>query len=302
MQLELRHVDLLLALIEAGSISGGARLVGLPQPSVSNQLRRIESMLGCTLFERNLYGVQLTDAGRSLAPHLQVINAEAQFISKFGVDRRSKDTLNVCFSNVDLVDRLVESPVAARLDVTIGEDRQAIAGLCNGEFDLVEVTGRSDDRMGLPGFVGSEQLARVPTGVLTSRHSSLVVDGSTTVASLNEQDWIGPPSGSREADDMLAACAALGVLPRIRYRVASYSSFLEIMSRRSALAWGTSSDAARVGGRLFECASPSAGWQAVAYWNQATCERSLRSVLIDWCRRTYAEMAGETVIRSFRFR
>lgn len=300
MQLELRHVDLLLALIEAGSISGGARLVGLPQPSVTNQLRRIELMLGCTLFARNPHGIELTEMGRSLAPHLQVMRSEARFISKYGVERRSTDRLSICFSNVDLVDRLIESSVAERVEVTVGEDREAIDGLCNGKFDLVEVTGRSGDRGELPGFVGSEQLARVPTGVLTSRHSSLMVDGSTTLSTLNDQDWVGPPSGSREAANLLADCAPLGVLPKIRYRVASYSSFVEIMSRRPAVAWGSSSDAARIGGRLFECASPRAGYRSVAYWNKTTCERSLRSLVIDWCRRAYAEMANETAARTLR--
>src|SRR3954453_9585841 len=50
----------------------------MAQPSLSEQIRRLEAELGVPLFVRAARGLQLTEAGRLLRPHAQRTLAEAQ--------------------------------------------------------------------------------------------------------------------------------------------------------------------------------------------------------------------------------
>jgi molybdenum-dependent DNA-binding transcriptional regulator ModE len=63
MRLEVRHLEVLLAIEEAGSISGAARRLGIDQPHVTRQLRRIEQRLGTEVFVRTTKGVKATATG-----------------------------------------------------------------------------------------------------------------------------------------------------------------------------------------------------------------------------------------------
>ncbi len=56
-----------LAAAKMGSFSGGAKLIGTSQPSVSRQISSLEKHLGRQLFIRESQGVRLTQAGRDLA-------------------------------------------------------------------------------------------------------------------------------------------------------------------------------------------------------------------------------------------
>lgn len=57
----------------AGSVSRAARRLGLSQPSVSVQLRRLEQHLTVQLFDRHGRGIALTEAGRALLPRARRI-------------------------------------------------------------------------------------------------------------------------------------------------------------------------------------------------------------------------------------
>ncbi|MGU3492982.1 LysR family transcriptional regulator [Xanthobacteraceae bacterium A53D] len=65
--LDLRQLAYFVAIADAGTISSAARRVGIAQPSLSEVLAGMERTLGVQLFVRNTRGVQLTDAGVTLA-------------------------------------------------------------------------------------------------------------------------------------------------------------------------------------------------------------------------------------------
>ncbi|MGW5306515.1 LysR family transcriptional regulator [Streptomyces griseoluteus] len=64
MELEVRHFRVLCAIADAGSLHQAARELGLAQPSLSTQLRRIEKALGGPLFTRGHTGCRATPLGR----------------------------------------------------------------------------------------------------------------------------------------------------------------------------------------------------------------------------------------------
>jgi DNA-binding transcriptional LysR family regulator len=60
---ELRHLRYLVAVVEAGTFTHAAERMFVTQPTLSQQIRRLEEMIGTPLLDRRRDGVRLTDAG-----------------------------------------------------------------------------------------------------------------------------------------------------------------------------------------------------------------------------------------------
>ncbi len=69
------HVAIFRAVAESGSFSGGAEVLGISQPAVSQQVGELETSLGVRLFDRLGRGIRLTRAGEVLAGHARRIGA-----------------------------------------------------------------------------------------------------------------------------------------------------------------------------------------------------------------------------------
>ena len=74
----LQQLTYFLAAVEHGSFSAAAESLHLAQPSLSEQIRRLEAELGSPLFARGGRGLELTEAGRTLRPHAERTVAAAQ--------------------------------------------------------------------------------------------------------------------------------------------------------------------------------------------------------------------------------
>lgn len=64
----LRQLAYFLSAVEHGSFSAAAEHEHIAQPSLSEQIRRLEHELGATLFVRTNRSLRLTDIGRLLVP------------------------------------------------------------------------------------------------------------------------------------------------------------------------------------------------------------------------------------------
>lgn len=69
----LRQLQYLVAIDEAGTFSGAAKLAHVSQPSLSTQLKDMEEVLGTTLVERGRGGAPLTPIGEELAARARII-------------------------------------------------------------------------------------------------------------------------------------------------------------------------------------------------------------------------------------
>ena len=67
----LQQLTYFLAAAEHGSFSRAAEALFMAQPSLSEQIRRLEAELGVALFARAGRGLELTDAGRLFRPHAE---------------------------------------------------------------------------------------------------------------------------------------------------------------------------------------------------------------------------------------
>jgi DNA-binding transcriptional LysR family regulator len=76
--LEWDHCRSLLAVIDAGSLSGAARALGLAQPTVGRHVEALEAALGAPLFTRSAVGLNPTRLALSLEPHARAMAAAAE--------------------------------------------------------------------------------------------------------------------------------------------------------------------------------------------------------------------------------
>ncbi len=74
--IELRHLRYFRAVAEVGNFTRAAAAIGLKQPTLSHQIRQLESALGSTLFERGRHACRLTAAGEVLLPHARRVLGE----------------------------------------------------------------------------------------------------------------------------------------------------------------------------------------------------------------------------------
>ena len=93
MNLELRHLKVVCAIAETGSVTKAASLLGLAQPALTAQLQRIERTLGGPLFERDRRGARPTALGelvlsraRVLLPAMKGLQDEAARLAGAGSD------------------------------------------------------------------------------------------------------------------------------------------------------------------------------------------------------------------------
>jgi LysR family transcriptional regulator, regulator of abg operon len=74
--MHLNHVRAFLAVVETGSMSAAARLLGVSQPNVTKSIRALESVYHVQLVQRTTRGIVPTRYGQSLFAHAKVAHSE----------------------------------------------------------------------------------------------------------------------------------------------------------------------------------------------------------------------------------
>src|SRR5262245_34739310 len=74
----LLQLEYFLAAVEHGSFSAAEEGLRVAQPSLSEQVRRLEARLGVLLFVRTNRKLELTEAGRLLLPRARLALAAAE--------------------------------------------------------------------------------------------------------------------------------------------------------------------------------------------------------------------------------
>ena len=119
--MDLRLLRYFLAIVDTGSVNSAAVAVHVAQPSLSRQIRRLESELGLTLFNRSTKSLSLTAAGRAFLPVARdLVNRAAQ--AKATATTMSKGTgarLTVASASTTVADIISPFIVNAGVDGAI---------------------------------------------------------------------------------------------------------------------------------------------------------------------------------------
>jgi len=87
--MELRHLRYFVAVADELNFTRAAKRLGITQPSLSSQIRQLETEMGTPLLRRETRGVELTDAGKLMLEEARVILAGVEH-AKIGVGRRAR--------------------------------------------------------------------------------------------------------------------------------------------------------------------------------------------------------------------
>jgi DNA-binding transcriptional LysR family regulator len=227
MSVELRHLRYFIALAEAKSFGRAAAALGIAQPALSQQIRRLESELDVVLFVRGNDGSHPTAAGKAFLPGARASIADAAHAvaSARRAGRGESGQLKVGFIDSS-ADNLI--PAALRLftkerpDVEISLVETDLAQLLGcferEEIDVAFVRRPIDDPTLLTELVAVDDVV----AVLPDDHP-LAAQQSIPLAALAEEAWVVPPASASKAyrELFLAGCGRSGFEPTITVEAAT---------------------------------------------------------------------------------
>lgn len=224
MDLELRHLKIVRAVDDAGSLTRAATALGLAQPALSAQLKRIERVLGGSLFVRGREGVRATalgelvlDRARVLLPAVSELQEEARRFARQGSSGyRLGGTHGPLLGG--LVDRLARAEPGVPVTTYTSWSEKEIAGsVADGRLDfaLVGVCGESAPPE--PGRLAWMEVARDAVHVMLAEDHPLAPRGEVELAELAAEAWTDVPGDGCFGDCFAAACVRAGFTPACVY-------------------------------------------------------------------------------------
>lgn len=221
MELELRHLRVLCAIADAGSVGRAASGLGYSQPAMSTQLRRIERYFGESLFDRGAAGVRLTTYGIEVVAQARDVLARAAAIGcrPAGEATTTRRTLRVAATNSPVLSGMV-SRVRARLpDVPLAvssvyASSRIVELLEQGAVDAALAADYPGMELKHSDAVTHRGIVTEPTFVaLPSRHR-LGHRAQISLADLAEDAWfLTPDDGAGWPRVFYTACEAAGFSP-----------------------------------------------------------------------------------------
>lgn len=87
--MRLRHIEIFQALLQAGTLTGAAKLLSISQPAATKLLQQAERELGFALFSRAGGRLQLSDEGQLLRERIENISDELRELRRLSLSIRS---------------------------------------------------------------------------------------------------------------------------------------------------------------------------------------------------------------------
>ncbi|QOV33806.1 LysR family transcriptional regulator [Streptomyces ferrugineus] len=220
MELELRHLRVLCAIADAGSVGRAASDLGYSQPAVSTQLQRIEGHFGEPLFERGPTGVRPTPYGVEVVDQARDVLARAAAIGRRpAAGSAARRTLRVAATNSPMLAGMVSGVRARFPDVSLSvssvyASSRIVELLEDGALDAAIAADYPGRELEHPDGIGHRGIVTEPNFVaLPSRHP-LARRPQISLAELAEEAWfLTPDDGAGWPGVFYTACAAAGFTP-----------------------------------------------------------------------------------------
>jgi DNA-binding transcriptional LysR family regulator len=232
--LDVRRLRVLREVASHGSFSAAAEALSYTQSAVSQQIAALEREAGSRLVERNARGVTLTDAGRALVCHTDVILArladaeeELQAINGLRGGRlRLAAFPSACATLMPLaVARFRERHPGIDLTLCPAEPDEGLALLRGGESDIalsIEATFQTrhdgDD-------VDALTLLDDPMYIMLPRDHPMAGRARLKLTDLADEAWmIGTAGTCPDTSIFLRACRVAGFEPNIAFNLDDYNA------------------------------------------------------------------------------
>lgn len=237
--MDIKQVQCVLAVAEAGSFSTAAEELYISQSSLSKLIMALEKELGVRLFDRSHRQIALTPAGEAFLSHARTLDVAYRGLLADMVAYQATPTLTIVAIPV-IAQYDIPSYVAqfrsAYPDIALTlEEREASAilpALHNHQFDMAFVRDNYLDaaQFAVKQFTGDHMVAVVSTKHRYAARACLAL------VELADENHIMFDKGTVVHEVAVDACRAAGFEPRIFYASLRVESVLGLVASNSGVA------------------------------------------------------------------
>lgn len=226
MKLELRHLQIVCAIADHGSVTKAASALGLAQPALTAQLQRIERSLGGPLFRRDRHGARPTVLGQVVLDRARIVLPAVQGLEEELIRLTTADVTPPSYRigavNGPILGGLVhrvaaEDPKAHLTTQVSWEATELIDDLADRRLDYILIgvcgsAGPPTDRE-----LAWRVVAVDAVFVLLPESDPRAAQDEVDLADLAEARWAAAPGKSCFQECFVAECARAGFTPRKVY-------------------------------------------------------------------------------------
>lgn len=231
--MEMHQLRYMVALARTGNFSRAAEQCNVAQPSLSQQIQKLEDELGERLFDRKQRQVRLTPHGTAFLRRAVRILEEVDAARREASDALDLKHGSVALGVLPTIAPYLLPPVMAQfsaqfagVDLTVHEDTtaQLIKLVHAYEIDFAIVSDPIDD----PRLVVTELFSEELLLALPPKHP-LTKKSRLTSADLRDEKLIVMKTGHCLGDQVLGFCEHQEVKPRISFRSAQLETVQELV-------------------------------------------------------------------------
>ena len=221
-RLRFRHLEMLMALGDTGSLRAAARQIHLTQPAMSKAVSEIESAFGRPLFTRTARGLTPTPSGQLVIQGAKSLLRELTHLhQEMGTEESARIILRVGATPFmvqshlpPVLKRLTAGATGIRVQVMEGQVPSLTKALLDGELDAA-ISTYSAWQDHLEGF-RYETLWEVELVVIAAHTNPLTEARQISWETLSKEPWILPPASSmlrHEVDNCFRKASAIPPIP-----------------------------------------------------------------------------------------
>lgn len=231
--MELHQLRYFVAAAEAGSMTLAARRCHIAQPSLSQQIRKLEESLDVTLFDRLGRGVVLTDAGRALLPRARRILADVRETTENLRSEVEHGVGRLVIGAIPTIAPYLLPPVLASLrkeapgcELVVREDltERLVEAVVDNELD-VAITSTPIDHA----LIEVQIIASEPLLIAVPESHPLAGDGKMRLSELRTQPAVSLSDVHCLGEQIGSFCARAGVTPEVICRANQLATVLELV-------------------------------------------------------------------------
>jgi LysR family nitrogen assimilation transcriptional regulator len=214
--MELRHLRYFVQIVDSQSLSGAARILGVAQPALSQQIAQLEAQLGLMLLTRSVRGVQATQCGEAFYKQAKSILRQLADIPAIIAASDEEEVGSVSIGlpasiasviGDSLIVRITERLPRVSLEVSEFPSSYLAELLSTARLELAVLVSDS-----IPRGVKSEVLLKEDI-LVVGKPDVLPSSSSISLERLASMPLIGPPQANDLRRRIDEAFAAIGLYP-----------------------------------------------------------------------------------------
>lgn len=226
--MNLSQLEILVAIIDSGSLTEASERIGISQSAVSHALSKLEKELGVVLLERNRNGVIPTHIGKEIVQHARHILIQSELIRQKTAHERGLSLGKLRFGCVpNMPSRMFTGLIRdfqhkyPNIEFVLfeGNPQELVSWLNQQIIDVATVSNPQDYRVHIP-------LAQIEAKIIVSENHPLAHQQDVTLNDIFAEALIAPKA---EYQTFVNLVQSKGSLPRLRYEVSSYQTIFAML-------------------------------------------------------------------------